>query len=123
MQGAQVGKFAENYLKRPGKNSPGFRAGAVRRFFEEYVQILEAHIRDSDQTGFHMHAKGGVDVKGKRVYSSQNIRGRKGNLLKCIANHEYPLVAGQIDSRPSCYPLTKQRSPTSMRQSSTNSKV
>ena len=52
----------------------------VRRFFEEYVSQLEGRIGEGDQFGFSKHLKG-IDVEGKRTFSSHYIRHEEGRLL------------------------------------------
>ena len=52
----------------------------VQRFFEEYVSQLEGRIREGDQFGFSKHLKG-IDVEGKRTFSSHYIRHEEGRLL------------------------------------------
>ena len=68
-------------LKATTKRLTRMRAEAVQRFFEDYVSQLEGRIREGDQFGFYKHLKG-VDVEGKRTFTSQYMKDEEGRLLR-----------------------------------------
>ena len=68
-------------LKATFKQLNRTRAEAVQRFFEDYGSQLEGRIREGDQFGFYKHLKG-MDVEGKRTFSSQYIKDEEGRLLR-----------------------------------------
>ena len=60
-------------LKAATKQLKRARAEGAQRFFEECVSQLEGRFRGGDHFGFYKHLKG-MDVQGKRAFSSQYIR-------------------------------------------------
>ena len=67
-------------LKTTPKQLKLTRAEAVQRFFEDCVSQLEGRIGEGDQFVFYQHLKG-MDVEGKRTFTSQYIKDEEGLLL------------------------------------------
>lgn len=72
-----------NSLRSARKELKQVGAEAVRRCFENNVQTLEAYIHEDGLAGFYTHPNG-VDVVGKRTFSSLYIEDAEGNLLRGI---------------------------------------
>ena len=80
-RGAPKNPTLRRNLKAAAKQLDRLRAGAVDSFFEGFVSQLEKKSREGDQAGFYKHMKG-LDVEGKRAFTSQNIKDEDGNLLR-----------------------------------------
>ena len=71
----------EIVVKATTKQLKRTRAEAVQKFFEDYVSQLDGRIREGDQFIFYKHLTG-MDVDGKRMFSSQYIKDEEGRLLR-----------------------------------------
>ncbi|CAB1117725.1 unnamed protein product [Ectocarpus sp. CCAP 1310/34] len=68
-------------LKAARKKRSIARWRALEKFFEGYVRQLEKKSREGDQAGFYRHLKM-IDVEGNRSFTSQNIKGKDGKVLR-----------------------------------------